>query len=453
MHYRLQYLSAMSGHELKAAFAMIPAEVTSLDLSKNGFGEKTGAELAKVFAAIPLSVTSLDLSQNRFGQKTGAELAKALAAIPLGVTSLYLGTNALYRITGTELAKAFAAIPLSVTSLYLSANDFHKKTAAELAMAFAAIPLSVKSLNLSWNYFLDKTGNEIAAVFRAIPASVTSLDLSSNFFGDKSAAELAMAFAAIPLSVKSLNLSGNLFHNKTGDEIATVFRAIPASVTLLDLSGNGLNNKTDAEWIGLFSSLPYVHTVMLENRTVNKYQLFADQLLAQIEQLVLKDLPALVTQIIPDFEIDEIALCRIIEVLEKKKTSTAYLVCAMLLDDSIQNMVRGKGPENQEKYDEKRSHDAVTFYLKSLNNKSSPAIQDMISFKLWENKTVGNPAPSLLRRLGEFDIHPPEKFVPHYRLFDQSGRGSCISLRNHEEPKDDVESDKQSDPRLRYLKK
>jgi len=179
--------------------------------------------------------------------------------------------------------------------------------------------LSVKSLNLSWNYFLDKTGNEIAAVFRAIPASVTSLDLSSNFFGDKSAAELAMAFAAIPLSVKSLNLSGNLFHNKTGDEIATVFRAIPASVTLLDLSGNGLNNKTDAEWIGLFSSLPYVHTVMLENRTVNKYQLFADQLLAQIEQLVLKDLPALVTQIIPDFEIDEIALCRIIEVLRRRK--------------------------------------------------------------------------------------------------------------------------------------
>jgi hypothetical protein len=65
-----------------------PASVTTLDLSYNNLGNKTGAELAQAFAAIPASVTTLDLHGNSLDNKTGAELAQAFAAIPITVGDL-----------------------------------------------------------------------------------------------------------------------------------------------------------------------------------------------------------------------------------------------------------------------------------------------------------------------------------------------------------------------------
>ena len=120
-----------------------PASVTTLNLSRNSLGYKTGAELAQAFAAIPASVTTLDLRGNALGSKTGAELAQAFAAIPASVTTLDLRGNDLGNKTGAKLAQAFAAIPASVTTLDLSRNWLDRKTGAELAQAFAAIPVTV----------------------------------------------------------------------------------------------------------------------------------------------------------------------------------------------------------------------------------------------------------------------------------------------------------------------
>ena len=261
-------LQNKTGTELAQAFASIPANVTSLDLSGNHLYNKTGAELALAFAAIPANVTSLDLSWNRLDNKTAAELALAFAAIPANVTSLDLSGNQLDYKTGAELALAFAAIPANVTSLNLSYNHFGDKTSAELAVA--AIPVCVTSLDLSGNYLYNKTSAELALTFAAIPANVTSLNLSRNDLGNKTGAELALAFAAIPANVTSLDLSNNKLGYKSGAELALAFAAIPANVTSLNLRGNDFDNKTGAELAQIFAKISdNVKLIGLENQKEN----------------------------------------------------------------------------------------------------------------------------------------------------------------------------------------
>lgn len=119
----------------------------SLDLGNNALREKTGTELAEIFKAIPIGVTSLDLSANSLGYKTGPELlAQAFKAIPDGVTSLNLSANYLGFKTDTELTQAFKLISAGVTSLNLSNNSFDNKIGDKLAVIFNALPSHVKSV-------------------------------------------------------------------------------------------------------------------------------------------------------------------------------------------------------------------------------------------------------------------------------------------------------------------
>jgi hypothetical protein len=150
-----------------------PASVTSLDLSRNRLGAKTGAELTQALAAIPASVTSLDLSWNGLGAQTDAELAQVLAAIPANVTSLNLSENRLSAKTGAELAQVLAAIPASVTSLNLSGNGLGAKTGAELAQALAAIPATVTSLYLTEDALDNTTGAELTQALAAHALSIS----------------------------------------------------------------------------------------------------------------------------------------------------------------------------------------------------------------------------------------------------------------------------------------
>ena len=169
--------------KLAQAFAGIPASVTTLDLSRNGWHfNKTGVELAQVFARIPASVTTLNLSCNGLDLKTGAELAQAFAGIPVSVTTLDLGGNDLGLKTGVELAQAFAGIPASVTTLNLAGNGLHHKTGAELAETFAGIRPHVTISFSGDSLFVNKSHLERDALLTKLRVSAPHLniDLSDN---------------------------------------------------------------------------------------------------------------------------------------------------------------------------------------------------------------------------------------------------------------------------------
>ena len=157
---------------------------------------QTADKVISAITYLPSGVTSLDLSSNNLGSKTGAELAKIFVAIPAGVTSLNLSINQLYNKTGAELAQAFTVIPARVTSLNLRYNHLHKKTFAELAKIFAAIPLRVKKVNLgNNNLFTGKTRAQIDELLNSIPADVNGnkhlFDLNYNGESDCSRALVA----------------------------------------------------------------------------------------------------------------------------------------------------------------------------------------------------------------------------------------------------------------------
>jgi len=485
--------NSLDGDNLLTILSSIPSSVERLDLSCNNFGGKEIRKLAEAIARIPLSVTKLCLGGNNLAQKSVANLKILLAAIGQGVTELYLDNNDFWKKRPDDLANILGAMPSSVKKLDLSNNGFHNMEAGGLARAIGAIPPSVteldlgknefhkitdlelasvlaagkhiRSLGLSWNDFGDRISGLTFAI-SAIPPNVSFLDLSAINLSKPSVGDLKALLAAIPKGVKELCLRLNQLGFKKA-QLAEVFASIPPSVTFLDLRSNCLNilssadlkialaalpegvrtldlnvndfdNKTDAQWIQLLSSSPFVHQVIVHNRIINKFELYANQLLAQIEQLLLNDPQALVTSIKPDFEIDEVAMSRIIDILEKKKTSAAYLVCAMLLDYSIQNVMRGEGPENQEKYDEKRSYDAVTFYEKAIKIISSREIQDIVSSKVLKIKESDKLAPSLRQHWGK--ISSPKNLLLNYSLFHQGILG--VSLYHHEQPMSDpVSSD------------
>ncbi|ARB93675.1 hypothetical protein A6J40_16505 [Legionella longbeachae] len=112
-------------------------------------GTMSENEVTQAFAAIPPGVSTLDLSRNYFYEKSGTELAQSFAAIPKGVNTLDLSWNVLYKKSRAELVQAFEAISQTVTSLDLEGNDFWKKSAEELTLIFNAIPQNVARVSLS----------------------------------------------------------------------------------------------------------------------------------------------------------------------------------------------------------------------------------------------------------------------------------------------------------------
>ncbi len=122
----------------------------------------------------------MDLSGNGFFQKTGKELAIAFAAIPKHVNSLNLSDNYLFEKTGEELAIAFAAIPEQVNALKLSGNYLYKKTREELIQTFSSLPKTVTTLDLSYDALYKVPLSQLVALLQALPQSITYIDLSHN---------------------------------------------------------------------------------------------------------------------------------------------------------------------------------------------------------------------------------------------------------------------------------
>jgi hypothetical protein len=81
---------------LEAAFAAIPADVTTLDLSQNNLIYKTAGELIQIWHAIPASVTTLHLDRNGLNYKRAEELAEMLTPIPKTVKIINLNRNHLF---------------------------------------------------------------------------------------------------------------------------------------------------------------------------------------------------------------------------------------------------------------------------------------------------------------------------------------------------------------------
>ena len=287
-----------------------------------------------------------------------------------------------------------------MTHFYLSSIDPNMP----LITAFAAIPNSVTTLDLSLNNLDKKTGAELAQAFRAIPNSVTTLDLSGNNLRNKTGAELAQAFEAIPDSVTTLDLSLNNLGNKTGEELTQAFSAIPASVTTIAFSGNDVQNKNMTH---LLLSLPSsITTITIDGQSYHPTDYLIQKILPLDKQQAYFNNPF--EPIENDFQMDEPTLINLINLFQTNPTSQGYLLSALLLDGSIENLVDEAEINDPQGYEITRALLAIDFYRKAACDE---ALKPSIEYLLWHKRALReNDDTDLIRnKLNEYQLSPKQR--------------------------------------------
>ena len=224
------------------------------------------------------------------------------------------------------------------------------------------------------------------------------------------------AVAALPAGISSLNLGFNGLSWKTADELEKIFAALPASISSLDLRGNGLGRKTADERAQIFDSIPkHVTTIKWEGGIIQPTPV--EQLVSNLSELLRTStrFPTFNTLKLAE-EIDETLLCNYIDFLEKQATPIALFTAALLLDGQIPNHCEEE-KNNCDDYIEKRTHDAMTFYIKAAAGDKK--LEPLINLLLWEMSTTTNVA-SLKDRLSCMNLIPPIDFIPSFKEYKTS---------------------------------
>ncbi len=409
----------------------LPDDLKYLELADNELGsQKTETELALFFSSLPPNLMTLGLGLNKLGNLKGAGLARILKL--LKVQNLDLCFN-LWNLSGEELAEVLAALPPSVKNLSLKNNELGFKTVEELVKAFKSIPSTVKILDLSYNHgFCKKTALELAQIFMAIPATVETLDLSCLSLGVFSGEDLeiiflalsnknlktldlshnrleqvflfdlAIPFAVISPSVETLILRYNDLHYKTPNELKRIFSCVPLSIKTYDLRGNKFNQ----EQLNAIFDMTIkwgVETIILDDKFIEGTKWFLKRLIDKVYRAIYfnsgNGLLAF-DEIKFSVNIDDYRLIRWIEKLEQQNNPLADLTCGLLLANQIKTQpALSENCQFFDDYWEKRTHDAINFYLKAARE---PSLKAVVKVLIIEFKTTCL-FESVLKRMESFD--------------------------------------------------
>ena len=226
------------------------------------------------------------------------------------------------------------------------------------------------------------------------------------------AAEFTNAFSGIPPSVTRLNLSRNDLGAKTGAELSAAFSRIPSSVTSLNLRGNGLDRKTGAELIEAFSGIPpWVREVNIDGTSCHPAEYILERIFpSNIREAYYGNLIS-PEEITPTFEIDEQTLMKIIKFFAASDMPMGFLVCALLLDGKISNVVEEEKGDNQ-RYQDSRMLGAIAFYRKAA---CDATLKPIIEVMLWQIRATGENAVAQ-KELKKYRLTPRE-FFPRFDEF------------------------------------
>lgn len=125
--------------------------------------------------------------------------------------------------------------------------------------------------------------------------------------------------------------------------------------------------------------------------------------------------------------IEESQLNTVIMQLENKNYAQAWLACGLLLDGHITNLLPSCFVNDAEcgtlsylSYDEKRSHDAINFYLKAAFFDNT--LVELVNNLLWQSKIIGT--ISVDKRLSM--VQPPLSILPSAVFFTQSPKCTFV---------------------------
>ncbi|MBP6918368.1 MAG: hypothetical protein KBB94_05595 [Legionellaceae bacterium] len=233
------------------------------------------------------------------------------------------------------------------------------------------------------------------------------------------AAEFKKAFTEIPPSVTSLWVFDHWLFERTGAELSEAFSGIPPSVTSLDLRSNGIFRKTVAELIEAFSGIPtWVREINIDGTSCHPAEYILERIFPSNIREAYYSNPISPEEITPTFEIDEQTLMKIIKFFEASDIPMGFLVCALLLDGTISNVVEEEKGDNQ-RYQDSRMLGAIAFYRKAA---CDATLKPIIEAMLWYIRTT-NENVVVQEELKKYHFTPSE-FAP---CFDKFSDGIALA--------------------------
>jgi len=258
----------VTGAKSVAAYLVVTAELTSLDVRYNSIAGEGASQLSaavltntkiEVFNKIPVkdmrtdSLTTLDLYQKDIGV-VGVMVVAGLLPVMASLTKIDLSENYLGAAGAAALAPAIGA-SAELTKLGLNGNSLGDDGTITICKALSESKVSkLQELDLSLNH-VSPPGGEALGNMLLVRAELTSLDVRDNSINGNGASQLSVAvlgnlkietFNEIPIkemrtdSLTELDLKDKGIEVVGGMVLAGLL-PVMASLTELNLSGNKIN--------------------------------------------------------------------------------------------------------------------------------------------------------------------------------------------------------------------
>lgn len=323
--------------------------------------------------------------------------------------------NNLCACSQVELIELFESIPNRVTTIDLGKTELNSIDIEVFNEAFSKLKRNQYSIKLDLND-MKKLGKDLGNLLSIISSKSKEIILSWNDLGLMSDENIINAFSQCNQALNSIDLAWNKLDKKSVESLSKILGSLPHNLVSINLRENNLDLLNDAELAILLSQLsPSVTSVILSyKKIIDPSQFWVNHLIQQVQSIIDKKNHILdFKEISLPFEIDELWLNKLIQVLEKQNTPLTSLICALLLQGHINNTVLAD-EHCMDTYMEKRYHDAIYFYGKAAEDQN---LKPIIDFLLWDLKSKTN-LNSIVSKLDQADI-TPSLLLPNFLKFGQ----------------------------------
>ena len=225
-------------------------KLRTLNLSRNGTGDKGAAQLRDALKDENCKLTVLNLRSNEIGYKGAVNLSDALKNVHCKLTVLDLYDNEIGDKGAANLSDTLKDANCKLTELYLSSNKIGDKGAANLSDALQDPNCKLTKLTLSDNNIGHKGAAQLCDALKDFNCKLTFLELYYNNIGGKGAADLSDALKNVHCKLTVLDLGSNEIGHNGAAHLSDALKDSNCKLTVLKLDGNNIGDKGAANLRG-----------------------------------------------------------------------------------------------------------------------------------------------------------------------------------------------------------
>jgi hypothetical protein len=415
-------LGELSRTRFKQLCGYFTRPLETLDLGSNDLGQ---AKLENFALDCLPKVRNLGLSGNELSKSPAVNVANFLQTISSEVESVDLSVNQFNKYPTEELIALISTLPKTLTKLNLSANNFASMDTEELIKFLSKIPGHIIELDLCWNNFERKPPDEQLRILAAVPATVRALKVNIKITGQTEDFRfLSCLTEKLQASLALLVIDWPNLRESSVEQVREILSPVASQVEL-SFSSRNWGNTRQAQLEKLAESLPdSVVAFYLDcSERIELAQIWAELVSQKMRDLISIEGSQSINfeSIVLPKLIDNNLLEKLIKYYEKEKDGLSFLICGLLLQAKIRAV---EFENNKSEAIEKRTHDALSFYLRA--GTVDPSLRKIVEFLVWELK-VTTDISSVKERINHAHWTPSESYFPSHSFFAQGEPQSIVS--------------------------